>query len=293
MIISLNTKMQEGLVSAQRIYVLLDHPIASSYSPGPREQQPEPVKKQELQTLLDKDLVFERLTFQYPSATTPLFQDFSCGFLGGKKTALVGTSGGGKTTLFYLLLRLYQPNQGCILLGEKPIKEIPTEQWLHNIAFVSQEISLFSDTVANNIAYGIQASRDAIFQAADMAYADEFIQALPHGYDTIIGTRGLMLSGGQRQRLALARAFLRNSPIVLFDEATSALDGTAEKKITEATFRLMDQRTTVIIAHRLSTIEAADSILVLDQGSVIQQGTHRELMGQKGLYQQWAHLQQL
>jgi ABC-type multidrug transport system fused ATPase/permease subunit len=240
-----------------------------------------------------KDVVFDRVTFQYPSATKPVFQDFSCRFSGGKKTALVGTSGGGKTTLFYLLLRLYTPGKGEIRIGDNILNTIPLAQWLQNIAFVGQEISLFSDTVAENIAYGVSASREQIHQAASMAYADEFIESLPQGYDTIIGTRGLMLSGGQRQRLALARAFLRNSPIVLFDEATSALDGSAEKKITEATFRLMEGRTTLIIAHRFSTIEAVDTILVLDQGHVVQEGSHPQLMGEKGLYQKWARMQQI
>jgi ABC-type multidrug transport system fused ATPase/permease subunit len=154
-------------------------------------------------------------------------------------------------------------------------------------------MALFSDTVAANISYGMTATPDQIAHAASMAYADEFIDVLPKGYDTLIGTRGLMLSGGQRQRLALARAFLRNSPIVLLDEATSALDATSEKKVKEATFRLMENRTTLMIAHRFSTIEAADVIYVLDQGRMMQQGQHHELMAEQGLYQKWAMMQKL
>jgi ABC-type multidrug transport system fused ATPase/permease subunit len=243
--------------------------------------------------LAHHDLVFENVTFQYPKAAESVFQDFSCRFLCGKKMALVGNSGAGKTTLFYLLLQLYKPESGCIFIGDRDLQNIPVNEWRKNIAFVGQEMALFSDTVAENIAYGLVATRDEVQQAAAMAYADEFIESLPQGYDTMIGTRGLMLSGGQRQRLALARAFLRNSPIVLLDEATSALDATSEKKIKEATFRLMEKRTTIMIAHRFSTIEAADKIFVLDQGRVKQEGCHHELMLQKGLYQQWAKMQQL
>jgi ABC-type multidrug transport system fused ATPase/permease subunit len=182
---------------------------------------------------------------------------------------------------------------GRILIGNQDLQDFSLEEWRQNVAFVGQEMALFSDTVAANIAYGISATPDQIAHAASMAYADEFIDALPKGYDTLIGTRGLMLSGGQRQRLALARAFLRNSPIVLLDEATSALDATSEKKIKEATFRLMENRTTLMIAHRFSTIEAADVIYVLDQGRIIQQGQHHELMAEQGLYQKWAMMQQL
>ena len=318
--VSLNTKVQEGLVSAQRIAdvlaIQIDFPVVfwqdqSSVFKGqvgqklygllcepvdnvlqdPFPNLPKPCTNG--QDLVRCDLVFDKVTFSYPRAASPLFQDFSCCFFGGKKMALVGNSGAGKTTLFYLLLRLYQPNVGRILVGDKELQDFPIEYWRQNMAFVGQEMALFSDTIAANIAYGISATPDQIATAASMAYADEFIELLPKGYDTIVGTRGLMLSGGQRQRLALARAFLRNSPIVLLDEATSALDATSEKKIKEATFRLMEQRTTLMIAHRFSTIEAADVIYVLDQGRMVQQGKHQELMAEQGLYQKWAGMQKL
>lgn len=313
-VVSLNTKLQEGLISAQRISDVLSMEIESpdgaavdsSKSAGDHNillasqgcgigsntafsSQPYP----DANSLVDCHLRFENVTFSYSGAKDPLFQNFSCQFYGGKKMALVGNSGAGKTTLFYLLLRLYQPNAGRILIDDHDLKAFPIEHWRQNIAFVGQEIALFSDTVSANIAYGISATPDQIAQAASMAYADEFIETLPKGYDTIIGTRGLLLSGGQRQRLALARAFLRNSPIILLDEATSALDATSEKKIKEATFRLMEKRTTLMIAHRFSTIEAADVIYVLDQGQMVQQGQHHELMAENGLYQKWAVMQKL
>lgn len=366
MIISLNTQMQEGLVSAQRIHELLmiptensapsvpHHPeIQNSPLQGPKSEQQDPplniapcptvpssstfsnpfMEQQhplspsssscapkdflgvetlralggggsasgknshnhspKNPTLDHPDLIFDHIHFQYPEASEPLYGDFSCRFEGGKKIALVGPSGTGKTTLFYLLLRLYKPQGGRILLGDRDIQSLSLQDWRKNIAFVGQEMALFSDTIAANIAYGVSATPTQIQEAAALAHAEEFIHALPEGYDTPIGTRGLMLSGGQRQRLALARAFLRNSPILLLDEATSALDGTSEKKIKEATFHLMERRTTVMIAHRLSTIEGADKIFVLDKGRVVQEGTHGELMGEVGLYQKWALMQQL
>ncbi len=336
-VVSLNTKLQEGLVSAQRISDVLAMPVESPIGPDldPLDDLKAPIQSHGLavreagttghtawghaevsmpsktgrthmgQTessasedsenwaLGMHDWTFENMTFSYPGSAEPLFQDFSCRFFGGKKMALVGNSGSGKTTLFYLLLRLYQPKKGRILIGNRDLQDFSLENWRQNIAFVGQEIALFSDTVAANIAYGISATPDQIAHAASMAYADEFIDALPKGYDTLIGTRGLILSGGQRQRLALARAFLRNSPILLLDEATSALDATSEKKIKEATFRLMENRTTLMIAHRFSSIEAADVIYVLDQGRMMQQGQHHELMAQQGLYQKWAMMQRL
>jgi subfamily B ATP-binding cassette protein MsbA len=338
-VVSLNTKLQEGLVSAQRISDVLAMPVESSVGPlDPSdwgtatpfqnpvvgEQQPaewgrtqvnsftnapysteltnsqthgqtasSPTQDSKHEALGQDDWVFDKVTFSYPGSPEPVLHNFSCRFFGGKKMALVGNSGAGKTTLFYLLLRLYQPEMGRILIGNQDLQNFSLEYWRQNVAFVGQEMALFSDTVAANIAYGMTATPDQIAHAASMAYADEFIDALPKGYDTLIGTRGLMLSGGQRQRLALARAFLRNSPIVLLDEATSALDATSEKKIKEATFRLMENRTTLMIAHRFSTIEAADMIYVLDQGRVVQQGQHHELMTEQGLYQKWAMMQRL
>jgi len=338
-VVSLNTKLQEGLVSAQRIADVLAMPVECAVGPldpldwratppshhqGVEETQPtkgghiqvdsvskehpsialkknqtpgqtetNPTPDSQRETLGQDDWVFEKVTFSYPGSPEPVLHNFSCRFFGGKKMALVGNSGAGKTTLFYLLLRLYQPEMGRILIGNQDLQKFSLEYWRKNVAFVGQEMALFSDTVAANIAYGMTATPDQIAHAASMAYADEFIDALPKGYDTLIGTRGLMLSGGQRQRLALARAFLRNSPIVLLDEATSALDATSEKKIKEATFRLMENRTTLMIAHRFSTIEAADVIYVLDQGRVVQQGQHHELMTEQGLYQKWAMMQRL
>ena len=204
----------------------------------------------------------------------------------GEKIALVGKSGSGKTTLVNLLPRFYDVQQGEILVDNIPIKELQLNNLRQQIAYVGQEIVLFNDTVRNNIAYGaMRGADDAQIQAAaEAANAWEFIQQLPQGFDTMIGDNGVLLSGGQRQRLSIARAILSNAPILILDEATSALDTESERHIQSALERLLTNRTTFMIAHRLSTIEAADRILVMQNGAIIEAGKHAELLALNGQY---------
>jgi ATP-binding cassette, subfamily B, bacterial MsbA len=204
----------------------------------------------------------------------------------GTVTALVGRSGSGKSTLVRLLPRFYEPTGGQVLLDGKPLSDYSLIDLRRQIAVVSQEVALFDDTVAANIAYGdlAEASLPSIIEAAEAANALEFIERLPQGFETRIGERGSLLSGGQRQRLAIARAILKDAPILILDEATSALDTESERLVQDALARIMRGRTTLVIAHRLSTIEHADQVVVLDQGRVAESGSHAELLAHDGLY---------
>ena len=208
----------------------------------------------------------------------------------GTVTAIVGRSGSGKTSLVRLVPRFYEPTSGRITLDGVPLSEYRMADLRRQIALVGQKVMLFDDTVAANIAYGTEADRGAIRAAAEAANAWEFIERMPQGLDTVIGENGALLSGGQRQRLAIARAILRDAPILILDEATAALDNESERLVQDALQRLMPERTTLVIAHRLSTIEHADQVLVLDQGRLVEQGTHAELLAAGGLY---AHLHSL
>ena len=200
--------------------------------------------------------------------------------------ALVGRSGSGKSTLANLIPRFYHHDDGKILIDGVDVEDYALANLRRHIALVTQQVSLFNDTIANNIAYGDLADtpREKIIEAAKAAYADEFISRLPEGYDTLVGENGVLLSGGQRQRLAIARALLKNAPILILDEATSALDTESERHIQQALDHVMTGRTTLVIAHRLSTIERADRIMVMDDGRLIEQGTHAELLAKNGAY---------
>jgi subfamily B ATP-binding cassette protein MsbA len=200
--------------------------------------------------------------------------------------ALVGPSGSGKTTLVNLLPRFYEPSKGEILLDGEPLKHLSLRELRRQIAYVGQHVVLFNDTLYNNIAYGAlrDAPREHVLAAARAAFVTEFVETLPQGFETEIGDNGLRLSGGQRQRLAIARALLKNAPILILDEATSALDSESERRIQEALGVLRQGRTCLIVAHRLSTIEGVDRVLVLEQGRLLEQGDHASLIRQGGLY---------
>jgi len=232
------------------------------------------------------EIEFRNVGLQYAGKDEPALQDIDLRCAPGTVTALVGRSGSGKSTLVRLLPRFYEPGSGQILLDGRPLSDYALIDLRRQIAVVSQEVALFDDTVAANIAYGdlAEASMPKIIEAAQAANALEFIERLPQGFETRIGDRGALLSGGQRQRLAIARAILKDAPILILDEATSALDTESERLVQDALARIMQGRTTLVIAHRLSTIEHADQVVVLEQGRVAESGSHAQLIARDGLY---------
>jgi subfamily B ATP-binding cassette protein MsbA len=233
------------------------------------------------------ELVFDHVGLRYARGEGSALEDVSFRASPGTVTAIVGRSGSGKTSLVRLVPRFYEPSSGRITLDGVPLADYPLADLRRQIALVGQRVALFDDTVAANIAYGIDAPRESIRAAAEAANAWEFIERLPQGLDTPIGENGALLSGGQRQRLAIARAILRDAPVLILDEATAALDTESERLVQDALQRLMPDRTTLVVAHRLSTIEHADQVLVFDQGRMVEQGTHAALLARGGLY---AHL---
>lgn len=270
-ITTLNASIQRGLAGAESVFQLLDH--ATEPQGGLHLKQP-----------VQGHLAFERVSFAYRQGA-PVLHDIDFEIKAGETVALVGQSGSGKTTLASLLPRFYEVSHGQITLDGIPIQELSLTSLREQIALVSQHVTLFNDTLANNIAYGCpHVSRADIVAAAQLAYADEFIQTLPQGYDTRVGENGILLSGGQRQRLAIARAILKDAPILILDEATSALDSQSEQYIQAALEGVMRNRTTLVIAHRLSTIKRADKIIVLHQGQVVEMGTHHGLLALGGRY---------
>jgi subfamily B ATP-binding cassette protein MsbA len=231
-------------------------------------------------------LRFDRVSMRYQGLEREALTDVTLAVAPGETVALVGPSGSGKTSLVMLLPRFYEPTAGRLFVDGHDITTLTAASLRAQIALVSQDVLLFDDTIAANIAYGAMADapQDAIERAAEAAHALDFIRELPEGFATLVGEQGVRLSGGQRQRIAIARAILKDAPILILDEATSALDSESERQVQEALDELMRGRTTLVIAHRLSTIEHADRIVVLDAGRVVEHGTHAELLARGGLY---------
>jgi len=270
---TVNAALQKGIAASQTVFSLLDVP-------------PEKDTGTHRLGRIRGEVEFRNVTFAYRKDQGPVLRDVSFHIEAGKMVALVGRSGSGKSTLVSLLPRFYDPDSGVILMDGNDIRDCTLASVRDQIALVSQEVALFNDTVAKNIAYARQGevSEAEIVAAAEAAHAMEFINRLPQGLETPIGENGTLLSGGQRQRLAIARAFLKDAPILILDEATSALDSETERHIQVALDRLMRNRTTLVIAHRLSTIERADTIVVMDAGTIVEKGTHRELLAHGGYY---------
>ena len=277
---NVNASVQRGVAAARSLFEVLDEAVEQDRGTRPLSRASGAIE-------------FRKLGFAYDQAKGDVLSDISFSVLPGQTIALVGRSGSGKTTLASLLVRFYDPQQGAIYLDGEDIRDYRLADLRSQIALVGQDVTLFNDTIAHNIAYGRpgEVSDQAVIACAEAAQAMPFIAALPDGIDSRIGDRGVLLSGGQRQRIAIARAMLKDAPILVLDEATSALDSESERMVEEALEQLTRNRTSLIIAHRLSTVERADRILVLEQGRIVESGSHAELLAAGGVYADLYRLQ--
>lgn len=277
---TVNSEFQKGLAACNSIFAVLD-------SKTEVDTGTQVIKR------VNGNIEFNNVTFTYQNKDKPALKNINLAIKSGQTVALVGKSGSGKSTLSNLITRFYDHDEGQILIDGMNINEFELTSLRKQFAMVSQHVTLFSDTIANNIAYGSadKVTNEQIIAAAQAAHVNEFANNMPNGLDTEIGENGVMLSGGQRQRIAIARAILRNAPILILDEATSALDTESERHIQEAIDRLRSDRTAIVIAHRLSTIENANLIVVVDEGQIIEQGTHNELLALNGHYRNLHDLQ--
>jgi subfamily B ATP-binding cassette protein MsbA len=269
------------LAGAERVFAILDQEV-EKVQDGQVDLQG-----------INVGIEFNNVSFRYPSRSAMVLDDINLSVKKSEIIAIVGMSGAGKTTLVDLLFRFFDATSGSILIDGKIIQDYKLDSLRRQLALVTQETFLFNDTIWNNIAFGSdrEVNRDEIMEAARAAHVDDFVSKLDEGYDTTIGERGVKLSGGQRQRIAIARAILRNAPILVLDEATSALDSESEKLVQDALHNLMEHRTSFVIAHRLSTIKHAHRIIVLDKGKIVESGTHESLLASSGLYQKYYKMQ--
>jgi len=276
---NVNNTIQQGLAGAERIFQILDTVPEIQNRPGAGELP-----------RIQKGISIEHITFRYDE--TPVLKNVDLAIRAGEVIAFVGMSGGGKTTLVNLIPRFYDVNEGRVAIDGTDIRDVTVESLRAQIGIVTQQTILFNDTVRGNIAYGdVRKSEADIIRAAQAANAHDFIMKLPRGYDTVIGEQGVKLSGGERQRISIARALLKDAPILILDEATSSLDTESEIEVQDALEKLMRGRTTLVIAHRLSTIRNADRIIALVDGRIVEEGTHDGLMEKRGEYFKLHNLQ--
>ena len=277
----INTYFQEAVVGANMVREVMNEEASVKEKPAAEKL-----------AKFNGSILFEGVEFSYSEEV--VLREFNLAVPKGKKLGVVGESGAGKSTLVSLLLRFYDPTKGCITIDGTDIREVSFESLRTQMALVSQEVVIFDQTVAENIACGkLEASREEIIEAAKAANAHEFIEGLPEGYDTRLGEQGTRLSGGQRQRIAIARAFVRQAPILVLDEATASLDSKAEAEVQTAIDRLEEGRTVLCVAHRLSTLRRMDKIIVLDQGRVVESGSFEELLEGEGVFAELARKQGL
>ena len=270
-------RLVQAISDAKEMVAILDQPVGIKDAKNAQELN---VKKGEI--------IFEEAVFSYPNQKENVFNKFNLSIPAGQTVGLVGTSGAGKTTITKLLLRFMDLDDGKIRIDGQDISRVTQDSLRENIAYVPQEPVLFHRSIYENIAYANpQASKEKVLEASKKAHVDEFVQTLEQGYDTMVGERGVKLSGGQKQRVAIARAFLKNAPILVLDEATSALDSVSEELIQDALFKLMKNKTVIVVAHRLSTVQRLDRILVIEEGQVMEDGNHQQLLEKNGFYKKF------